>query len=338
MRHIIRVLIACALSVPGYVHADYVDDRSKPDALLKSLYNALNSHEYARAWSYFETGPAENFEAYASGFEQTETIRLLTGAAEADGTAGTTFWRVPAAIEATDKQGKASVFAGCYTIKLVSPTAQDAPYRPMIIEKASIKPSVGTLEESLPANCGGDAAPVSPDAKLVGDARTMILASGLGCDADAVAGDPEIHALEWNYNSDAADAPKRESKVLRFTCRTAAYNVVDTFVLWDADEGVRPISFAEPELDIRYEDEAQEKLKSISVMGMKASRELVNASIEPAEQAIYSASKWRGVGDAGSSGKWIFRDGTFTLIFFEVDPTYDGQSEFSTVIDYESAP
>ena len=153
MRHIIRVLLACALLVPGLGHADYVDDRSTPVSLLTSLYNALNSNEYARAWSYFETGPAKNFETYASGFNETASIRFLTGAAEADGTAGTTFWRVPAAIEATDKQGKATVFAGCYTIKLVSPAAQDAPYRPMIIEKASIKPSVGSLEESLPANC-----------------------------------------------------------------------------------------------------------------------------------------------------------------------------------------
>lgn len=338
MRHIIRVLIACAVSVPVLAKAAYIDDRSTPVSLLKSLYNALNAHEYARAWSYFENGPADNFEAYAAGFNDTASIRLVTGTAEADGTAGTTFWRVPAAIEATGKDGKATVFAGCYTIKLVSPTVQDAPYRPMIIEKASIKPSVGTLEEALPANCGSDAAPISQDARLIDDARSMILTSGLGCDEEGVARDPEIHALEWNYNYDPADAPKRVAKVLHFTCRVAAYNIVDTFLLWDEDEGVRPISFAEPELDIRYEDEAQEKLKSISVMGMKASRELINATLEPAEQAIYSASKWRGVGDAGSSGKWIFRDGAFTLVFFEVDPTFDGASDMSTVIDYESAP
>ena len=33
--------------------ADYMDDRSTPVSLIGSLYNAIDRHEYLRAWSYF---------------------------------------------------------------------------------------------------------------------------------------------------------------------------------------------------------------------------------------------------------------------------------------------
>jgi hypothetical protein len=42
----------------------YVDDRSTPEALIRSLYDAVSRREYARAYAYWEpgspTGPAES--------------------------------------------------------------------------------------------------------------------------------------------------------------------------------------------------------------------------------------------------------------------------------------
>ena len=31
----------------------YLDDRSNPESLVRSLYNAIGRKEYARAWDYF---------------------------------------------------------------------------------------------------------------------------------------------------------------------------------------------------------------------------------------------------------------------------------------------
>ena len=338
MRRLITLVFALPLLVSTGAKAAYLDDRSTPSALVESLYNALNAREYARAWSYFETGPAENFESYQDGFADTKLIRVKTGAPEAEGAAGTTHWKVPTVIEATNGSGAVSVFAGCYDIKLVNPQVQGAPYRPMIIAGSDIKPATGTMAEALPKGCGIDTA-AAAEADLIARARSLLTGlKGDNCDDGALEREPETGTLEWNYAFDGADVPKRVSRVLQFTCRMAAYNIVNMFVLWDAENGLRPISFAEPELDVRYEDGAQEKLKSMTVMGMKTNDEVLNAEFSADEQAITANAKWRGPGDAGTAGKWIFRDGAFTLVLYEVDPTYDGSEDYQTVIDYESAP
>ncbi|MCB1382303.1 MAG: DUF1176 domain-containing protein [Notoacmeibacter sp.] len=338
MRGLANLAFALPFLFAGTAQAAYLDDRSTPGALIESLYNALNAREYARAWSYFETGPAESFEAYSQGFSDTTLVRVKTGAPEPDGAAGTTHWKIPAVIEATSGSGAVSVFAGCYDVKLVSPPVQDVPYRPMIIAGSDIKPAAGTFPDAMPAGCGPDAA-ASAEADLVAQARALLTRlKGDDCDDGALERDPSGGTLEWNYAFDGADAPKRISRVLQFTCRMAAYNIVDMFVLWDKENGLRPISFAQPELDLRYEDDAQEKLKSMTVMGMKTTDELLNAEFSAEEQAITSYDKWRGPGDAGANGKWIFRDGSFTLVTYEVDPTYDGSEDYTTVVDYESAP
>ena len=47
----------------------------------------------------------------------------------------------------------------------------------------------------------------------------------------------------------------------------------------------------------------------------------MNSEFDEQERSLTSFNKWRGIGDASSSGKWIFRDGDFTLVHYEVDPT-----------------
>ncbi|TIR87704.1 MAG: DUF1176 domain-containing protein, partial [Mesorhizobium sp.] len=40
--------------------AAYIDDRSSAEAVVRSLYSAINRHEFARAWGYFgDTKPAK---------------------------------------------------------------------------------------------------------------------------------------------------------------------------------------------------------------------------------------------------------------------------------------
>jgi hypothetical protein len=48
-------LLALMTATPALAQdeADYLDDRSTPEAVISSYYNAINRAEYARAYSYF---------------------------------------------------------------------------------------------------------------------------------------------------------------------------------------------------------------------------------------------------------------------------------------------
>ncbi|TIV72916.1 MAG: DUF1176 domain-containing protein, partial [Mesorhizobium sp.] len=50
------------------------------------------------------------------------------------------------------------------------------------------------------------------------------------------------------------------------------------------------------------------------------------------------SDKWRGVGDASSSGTYLFRNGDFSLVQYDVDASYDGEINPQTIIDYNTAP
>ena len=66
----------------------------------------------------------------------------------------------------------------------------------------------------------------------------------------------------------------------------------------------------------------------------------MNSEFDEQERSLTSFNKWRGIGDLSSSGKWIFRDGDFTLVHYEVDPTR-GTREIDRadrVLDLESVP
>ncbi|HVY51583.1 MAG TPA: hypothetical protein VHA07_08475, partial [Devosia sp.] len=55
---LVALLPVAALAVSPALAAPpaYLDDRSTPEAVIASFYNAINRQEYARAWSYYEDG------------------------------------------------------------------------------------------------------------------------------------------------------------------------------------------------------------------------------------------------------------------------------------------
>ena len=109
----------------------YLDDRSTASALVKSLYNAVNRHEYARAWDYYgDAKPAKDFEAFVNGYAATERVDLKTGNVASEGAAGSTFYYLPVAILSVNTDGSEKVFAGCYTARSVNPQIQEPPFRP----------------------------------------------------------------------------------------------------------------------------------------------------------------------------------------------------------------
>ena len=75
-------------------------------------------------------------------------------------------------------------------------------------------------------------------------------------------------------------------------------------------------------------------MKSIAITGYSARFTAVNAEYDPKTKTITSGSLWRGVGDASSGGTWVFDAGEFVLQTYEVDATYDGESNPKTIVDF----
>ena len=53
----VMLAVIAALAVPATAaQPQYLDDRSTPEAVIASFYNAIGRQEYARAWSYYADG------------------------------------------------------------------------------------------------------------------------------------------------------------------------------------------------------------------------------------------------------------------------------------------
>jgi hypothetical protein len=159
------VLVAAVVLTTGAFAADggdpadpgrYVDDRSDGASVIVSLYNAVNRHEYSRAWSYFgEDGAAgRTYEQFVTGYEDTDRVELRLGPESSEGAAGSLYYTVPVAIRAHGADGSVQVFGGCYTLRLAQPAIQEPPFRPLAITEAHLRPAGGSLAAAVPADCG----------------------------------------------------------------------------------------------------------------------------------------------------------------------------------------
>jgi hypothetical protein len=348
MKHAYAAALACALVHPQLAAADddYLDNRSDAAVLVRSLYNAVNRKEYARAWDYFgDQKPAASYQKFVEGYASTARVEVATGAISEEGAAGSIYYQLPVAIRATDAKGEAKVFAGCYTARLLQPANQEPPFRPMQIEKGALKPASadGPLSDALPESCG-DAPPTKADATRAKIITAFKAAYADTCqtlmsNAEPGAADPEVHVLKFRYKYEADSDPEREARLYKFNCGWGAYNSNEVYYLADDSGEFRQLQFATPDLDIRYDDpDEQKKLNSMTIIGYTAADQLVNSEFDENDKSLTSFSKWRGIGDASSIGKWIFRNGDFTLVRYEVDPTTDEEINPETVLDFDSAP
>ncbi|WP_292895230.1 DUF1176 domain-containing protein [Nitratireductor sp.] len=319
----------------------YLDDRSTPQALLRSLYNAVNRKEYARAYDYFATPPADTLEAYQQGYADTEHVELAMGTATSEGAAGSIVYSLPVAIRARASGGDERVFAGCYTLRLSNPLIQGTPYNPLHIEKAEMKPATGELASVLPPSCG-DGAPDETDAILASATALFKSVYGASCPQAFEQGrdeQVESYTIAFNYSHESLDTPKHEARLFRFYCGSGAYNEIHAYILAGEDGELAPLQFATPETSVQYEDDDPEgKVEDIRTIGYTADNTLVNSSYDADTLTLTSYNKWRGVGDAFSSGTWIFREGTFTLVRYDVDASYDGEQDPITILDYHTGP
>ena len=154
----LAVLLARAAGGP----APGRDDRSTAVSVIESLYNAINRREYLRAWSYFRDEPDRpDFESFAKGYADTSRVRVKLGATETEGAAGSTYYRVPAVVEAT-RGGTATVFSGCYELRLVQPAVQaEPPFQPLGVVRGNLRQSKATFEEGQ-GDCSQSNAPAKP--------------------------------------------------------------------------------------------------------------------------------------------------------------------------------
>lgn len=335
------LVAAASITARADTDASYIDDRSDPAALIRSLYSAINRHEYARAWDYFgETKPAADFESFAKGYEGTTSVEVETGRISEEGAAGSIYYTIPVAIRAGQQDGSEKIFAGCYTLRQLSAQTQEPPFRPLHIEKGELEPSTSAFEHALPASCGDGPMPPQRDTALEKATAAFAASYGERCDA-SLSGDDEAtgiadYTIRYHTRNDDAE---KEPRLFRFLCMRGAYNETFAFYLTDDEGGVRQLQFAEPELDIHYaNDDPEGKLEAVNVIGYNTADELVNADYDEATHSIVSHSRWRGVGDASSTGTWLFRNGRFSLVQYEVDASYDGQINPETVLDYNTAP
>ncbi|MFC0201961.1 hypothetical protein [Paracoccus rhizosphaerae] len=145
------------LLVPPMAHAQddaaqvapYLDDRSTPERVVSSLYNAIDRKEYLRAHSYYASDAAPEFEPFRDGYANTESVRLRSGEVLSEGAAGTIHSAVPVAIEATTGDG-VTVYAGCYRLSQVQPAAQELPpFRPIQITEGTLEETTHSFDEAM---------------------------------------------------------------------------------------------------------------------------------------------------------------------------------------------
>lgn len=321
--------------------APYLDDRSSADAVVRSLYNAISRHEFARAWGYFgDAKPAKDFDSFVKGYDGTDKVEVETGAVSDEGAAGSIFYNVPVAIRATDKSGGEKVFAGCYTLRQVNAQIQATPpFDPIHIEKGALKPSTVDFEEALPPSCGDGPPPPKKDTALERAKKAFAATYGEQCDKALMANEPETFSIKYKDKDAAAGDPDKETRLFHFSCSAAAYNETSIYYMSDDVSGVRQLQFTEPEMDIRYvNNDTEGKVESMHIIGFQTTGWAVNSDYDQNAHTITTLNKWRGIGDASSSGTYLFRNGDFSLVQYDVDASYDGEENPQTVVDYNTAP
>ncbi len=319
----------------------FLDDRSSPQALVRSLYNAIDRQEFARALSYFAEAPAESSAAFAEHMREVESHRVVAGHPGREEAGERVRFELPVSVEATRRDGSVRVMAGCYTLS--APLPSEESYEPLLILEGGLEPADAALEAALPTSCGDG--PELPAADLALERAKTLFATSFAdmCIDPFVAEGEEREVESWELSFsrpyDGPDDAMREARLFRFFCTQGAYNVMHVYLLLDDLGELRPVNFVEPELDIRYEDEqTMETVASLDVIGFTSRAELVNSEFDEQTLAVTATAKWRGLGDASSSGKWIFRSGAFTLIRYEVDASYDGEINPETVVDFFTGP
>lgn len=144
-------LLVLASPAFGQDKPDYLDDRSTPEAVISSYYNAISRTEYARAYSYFGGNEAPDYDSWEAGYSETAYVEVSFGQSAQEGAAGSTYWTLPVKLEVTATDGRHSFYAGCYTLRLAQPTNQSPPFQPLHILAGELQTS--NAQGFAPSRC-----------------------------------------------------------------------------------------------------------------------------------------------------------------------------------------
>ncbi|WP_116084450.1 hypothetical protein [Tropicimonas sp. IMCC34011] len=152
----------------------------------------------------------------------------------------------------------------------------------------------------------------------------------------------------WSYYESRPAPQRREFTVeggaepetvttFEFTCVSAAYNVVKAVLVHTQIDGLRVQSFAYPAMDITYEggsdvDAPVGPVERIEIVGYGTKSVVTTPVTDEETGQIVAEEKWRGIGDAGTSGTWELTSGGYILTGFEIDATYNGEIDPVTVL------
>ena len=106
-----------------YSPAVYLDDRSTPATLLYSLANAINRHEFIRAYSYWST-PFDYIgllEAFANNYASTSSVQITMGDILSEGAAGTIYYSAPVIMTFTNSDATVYRMSSCFLFRFPQP-------------------------------------------------------------------------------------------------------------------------------------------------------------------------------------------------------------------------
>lgn len=160
---------AGAAGLPDISAASYLDDRSTPAALLLSFFNAINKHEYLRAYSYYADGAdLGTLDQFTAGYETTQTVDVVIGEIFGEGAAGSLYYTLPMILNVTNTANVQLKYAACYVVRLPQPgNYAEPPITPMHIERGTAKEVAAgaTDAEALASACPEPDFPTGPGAQ-----------------------------------------------------------------------------------------------------------------------------------------------------------------------------
>lgn len=154
--------------LPDISSTVYLDDRSTPAALMLSYFNAVNRHEYLRAYAYYGS-PADlgTLDEFSAGYAETQSVSAVFGQISGEGAAGSLYYTVPMVLNATTTAGVAQKFAACYVLRLPQPGNYSAPpINPMhIVRGTAAVVSLTTSDaDAMAGACPAPDYPTGPNA------------------------------------------------------------------------------------------------------------------------------------------------------------------------------
>lgn len=125
-------------TLPDVSASTYLDDRSTAAAVIFSYVNAINRHEYLRAYSYWNSPSSTlgTLDAFSNGFTNVSSESVAFGQITSDGAAGSIYYTVPAVLTDTMNDNSIDKYGACFLLRLPQPGNFGAPpIQPMGIER-----------------------------------------------------------------------------------------------------------------------------------------------------------------------------------------------------------